>query len=179
MQERKGGIARLRGTFRARVRLIMPSPQPVFDSFIDGALASYNFAIEKDPQDDEAWHARGEHYESLLELDRAISDYSRALAINPDRLDARLDRAFCYASLRQHDAAIADYDWALKLDPRRAHSWFLRGAVHECAGSITKAIADFQRVTAIDPTHALAQVRLGYGYIERGEYAIALPALDA
>jgi hypothetical protein len=28
----------------------MPSPQPVSENLFDGALASYNYAIEKDPQ---------------------------------------------------------------------------------------------------------------------------------
>jgi hypothetical protein len=43
----------------------MPSPQPVSEDLFDGALASYNYAIEKDPQNEDARHVRGEHYKSL------------------------------------------------------------------------------------------------------------------
>lgn len=150
----------------------MPSPQPSSANPFDGALASYNYAIEKDPQDEEARHARGEHgehYESLANRDRAISDYSRALAINPDRLDTRLDRAFCYAWPEQHEAASLGHMWFMKnehekaiccysktiaLDPVNADYYKHRAEVHEYDRNDRLAAADYSQAIALDPANA-------------------------
>lgn len=83
------------------------------------ARAAFDKAIQDDPQNPEAYFARG--FNILSEsshLDAAIADFNKAIELNPKYARSYLMRGRAYESLGDDVHAKADRDKALELEPK-------------------------------------------------------------
>ncbi len=82
------------------------------------AMAAFDKAIEDDPNDAEAYYARGfarlSHSNAML---KAIEDFTKAIELNPKYARAYLMRGRAYEALGDMDKANADRASALELEP--------------------------------------------------------------
>ena len=76
----------------------------------EGALKSYDKALEFKPDKDEAWYNRGNALYSLGRLEDAIASYDKALEIKPDLHEAWNNRGNALDNLGRLEEAIASYD---------------------------------------------------------------------
>ena len=82
------------------------------------ARAAFDKAIEDDPQNPEAYFARGFNILSDgNQMDAAIVDFNKAIELNPKYARAYLMRGRAYEELGDKDHAKADRDKALELEP--------------------------------------------------------------
>ena len=81
------------------------------------AIAGYDKAIYRKPDDASLHCSRGIAKAKLEEYDAAIADYDEAIRLNSSYASAYHQRGLVKAELRQYDSAIADYDEAIRLNP--------------------------------------------------------------
>ena len=82
------------------------------------ARAAFDKAIEDDPQNPEAYFARGFNILSDgNQMDAAIVDFNKAIELNPKYARAYLMRGRAYEALGDKEHAKADRDKALELEP--------------------------------------------------------------
>jgi tetratricopeptide (TPR) repeat protein len=74
----------------------------------DQAIADYDAAIQKDPNNARAWYNRGWAYGEKKNYDRAIADYTQAIRLDPNYTLAYNGRGIAYNEKKDNDRAIAD-----------------------------------------------------------------------
>ena len=98
---------------------IMRADQAVRRNKFDVAIADYDMAIYRNPNDAFTYYLRGLAKAGLKQYDAAITNYDRAIQLNPSYASAYYQRGVAKTQLEQYDydAAIADYDEAIRLNP--------------------------------------------------------------
>ncbi len=87
---------------------------------LEGALDSYNKALELKPEYYQAHINRGGVYNAMKEYKKALADFNAALEVG-DITFAYSGRGEAYYGLKQYDKAISDFKMALSLSPGRAY----------------------------------------------------------
>ena len=109
---------------------------------VDRAIADFDEAIRRNPQDDHAFNQRGLTWSFNGDNDRAIADYSEAIRLNPQLGSAFKNRAIAWSEKGENDRAIADFDEAIRLNPQEAVHFYLRAGEWSTKGEKDRAIAD-------------------------------------
>ena len=87
----------------------------------DLAFASYNKAIDLEPNNPECYSQRGYYYNELGDYENAIKDFSKAILLDPkhktlDGDDIYSLRANVYSSIQDYNNAIKDYRNSIELN---------------------------------------------------------------
>ena len=141
-------------------------------------INNFTDAINRDPQDAEAYYNRAFVHQSKSEpdYDQAISDYTRAIELKPDFVAvAYNDRGTVYKRKDEpdYDQAISDYTRAIELTPDLAVAYSNRGNAY-CRLSppeYGKAFKDYARAIKLNPNYAEA-------YNNRASTYAEMPAPD-
>ena len=116
-----------------------------FSGNLQGAIASYDKAIEIKPDDHEAWYYRGIALGKLGRNEEAIASYDKALEIKPDDHEAWYNRGVVLGNLGRYEEAIASYDKALEIKPDDHEAWYNRGFALGKLGRNEDAIASYDK----------------------------------
>jgi tetratricopeptide (TPR) repeat protein len=98
------------------------------------ARASFDRALQGDPDMISALSGRAAVFFDLGEVDAAITDLHRAVELDPGDPGLRFNRAFAYQSCGRLDAALADLDTAARLAPDDAD---IAAALAECREALS------------------------------------------
>ena len=141
---------------------------------LEGALASFDKALEIKPDYHEAWYNRGITLSNLGRLEEAIASYEKALEFNPDDHQALYGRGFIQFYLGRLEEAIASFDQAVKFQPNYHEAWYKRGNALGNLGRLEEAIASFGKALEFKPNYGDAWCGLGFTqfYLGRLEDAI-------
>ena len=135
----------------------------------DKAIAHFDAAIAKNPNDAVAYRARGRVWQNRKEHDRAVAEYDEAVRLDPKDAWARALRGEAWYSKQEFKKSLADFDEALKLDPELAWAYSARGDVWARQGEYDKAIADFSDALQLDPHQVWAlRVASGNALVQKG-----------
>jgi len=135
---------------------------------LDEAIASYQRALEINPNLAVALYNLGIVYEAQGRLDEVIARYQRALEINPNHAVAWNNLGIAYEAQGRLDEAIACYQRALEINPNYAVALYNLGIVYKAQGRLDEAIARYQRALEINPNYAVAWNNLGIAYKAQG-----------
>ena len=121
------------------------------NSAIEAAIASYEQAVELDPDAEKARVQLIHAQAALSRQDEAIAHHRQRLADRPDDLSAH--RLLAYAHITAHDYHAADrlIEAGLAIEPNDARLVELRGAVLAATGDPDGALATWQRALELDP----------------------------
>jgi tetratricopeptide (TPR) repeat protein len=86
---------------------------------LNGALSTFNQAIQTDARLAEAYLGRGIAYSGLRKRQAAIQNYNQAIKLDPGFAAAYLNRADEYATIGRREQAIADFSKAAQLFSQR------------------------------------------------------------
>jgi Flp pilus assembly protein TadD len=129
-------------------------------SNMQGAIASWDKALELDSELSSAWHNRGSALGYLGRFNEAVASFDRAIAINSEDFQAWNDRGLALFNLQNWDEAIASWDKAIEIEPTCFQAWYNRGCLLENTGKTTEAIESYQKVIELQPDFEPAQTRL-------------------
>jgi tetratricopeptide (TPR) repeat protein len=115
----------------------------------DGALASYNKAIELEPNNDVHYSNRGMFFANSGDSVRALSDYNKAIQINPKNPVTYDNRGFLKAQIGDTQGALSDYSQAIRIDKGFSPSYNNRAKLYESMGDKKNAINDLKKVADI------------------------------
>jgi tetratricopeptide (TPR) repeat protein len=155
----------------------------------DAATASRHYAraVERSPQDAEAWYGLGLVAAEREEVREARRLLGEALKQQPGMSKAAAELAAVDTFAGALDKAAAGYDAVLQSAPADYVALTGRGINRLKAGEAEAALADFLRAGVIEPRYARAQMYSGVAFYQLGdrkrateafERAAALDALD-
>jgi tetratricopeptide (TPR) repeat protein len=118
---------------------------------VDRALALFERAVERDPDDVDARVGRGVVLAAGAYLEEAVEDLSRALELAPGSAEARLNRALVLLAMGEGDRALADLDEAVSREPGRLDARINRSSARAQLGDHAGALADAQAAMESSP----------------------------
>ena len=155
------------------------------DQNYEAAIASYDKAIEIQPDKHEAWHNRGtalsdlgQKEAALAKLSEGLASYDKALAFKPDLHEAWYNRGIALSDLGQKEAAIASYDRAIELKPDKHEAWYNRGNALCALGQKEVAIASYDKALAFKPDLHEAWGNRGLALSDLGQKEAAIASYD-
>ena len=120
------------------------------------AIASYDQAIEIQPDYALAWYNRGVALEKLEKYEDAIASYDQAIKFQPDYAFAWHNRGNALQELGKYEDAIASYDQAIKIQPDDAMAWNNRGWALENLKRYDEALESYDKALQFDPNYQTA-----------------------
>ena len=147
----------------------------------DEAIKCAVQAIQQDPNDAEAYNARGlarygQDQKDLSKL--SLEDFEKAIQLKPDFAEAYMNRGNAKGDLGQYDSDIEDQNLALKLLPNSALAYHNRGAAYYSKKSYDNAVADFTRSLELKPEETDVLLRRGNAYFWAGDLERAMQDYD-
>ena len=98
------------------------------------ARDEFDKAIRLKPTYAEAFSARGNVRNRLMQNTLALEDFDEAIRLNPSYKEAYYNRANVYMDMGQRDKAVQDYTAAIKLNPSHAEAFYNRGLAYIMLG---------------------------------------------
>ena len=138
------------------------------------ALATYDAAIELDPQFAEAYNNRGIVKYELGQISAAVEDYTAAVKLKSNYADALLNRGIAYAALEQFQNAEKDFRAALKLNDKSAAAHNNLGSLFVFKEMFNEAVEECTRAIRLNPNFADAWYNRAVAYYGLGDYSKAL-----
>ena len=121
------------------------------------AMADLDQAIRLNPDEAQAFHARGLIYQRNGDHVRAITDFDNAIDRNPFAAAPYQARAQSLTATGKYDLAIEDFNAALNVDNRNGDAWAGLGLAYEKQGDKTKASESYGRALVVDPGNKIAR----------------------
>jgi len=138
------------------------SPAPAWIpgfSEIQKMIFSAQQAVEKDPNNLQAWIALGNGYFDTHQAQKAIEAYGKALELDPRNANVLTDQGIMFREIKAFDKAIANFEQANKIDPKHLQSLYNLGIVYaNDMNSADKAVKVWRRVIASDPASPQADL---------------------
>jgi tetratricopeptide (TPR) repeat protein len=131
------------------------------------AMEEFNKAIRLKPTYAEAFSARGNVRNRLVQNERAIEDFDEAIRLNPRYTDAFYNRANAYMDSGQQEKAVQDYGEAIALNASHAEAFYNRGLVYAMLrrGEAAADARSYLELRGWKDERALYVVLIGYlGY---------------
>ncbi|AFY31115.1 CHAT domain-containing protein [Calothrix sp. PCC 7507] len=116
----------------------------------EGAISSYDKALEIKPGYYEAWYLRGYALSNLKRNEEAIASFDKVLAIQPDYYAAWNRKGAALDHLKRYEDAIASFDQAIKIDPDNHEAWHNKGNMLDKLGEYEKALISYDKAQQLD-----------------------------
>lgn len=117
----------------------------------DEAIASYNAALEIDPNFWPAYNQRGIALINLKEYEAALQDFNKAILLIPnEQFRPYRNRGNVWASLGKEALARQDFNKAIEIDPDEVLAYFERGNSYYRIGQFEQALADYNKAITLD-----------------------------
>jgi Flp pilus assembly protein TadD len=133
-----------------------------------GALALYQEAVERNPEDAESWSNLGQVLVRLDRVAEAIPHFERAIALQRQRWAYHFNLARARGLLGLWPEAIDGYREAQRLFPDDYATAFNLGLALRQVGDDAGAVEQFQRAIALDPDEPTFQLSLAMSYERLG-----------
>jgi Trypsin-like peptidase domain/TPR repeat/Tetratricopeptide repeat len=147
--------------------------QKAGDGNFEGAIADYTEAIRLNPNNAEAFNARGYAYFKLQQYSKAISDNTEAIRLQPNNSMTYVVRSVAYRGLGEYEKAIADCTEAIRLIPINSLAYVFRGNAYCDLGEYGKAISDYTESIRILPGSAPVYESRANAYEKLGKFSMA------
>ena len=115
------------------------------------AIADYDIAIDKNPNDAETYYLRGRARRSLKQYEDALVDFDHAIDLNSEHKDAYYWRGRTKGILKQYEDALVDFDHVIRLDPKHTKAYYYRGITEYNLEGYEDALVDFDHALRLDP----------------------------
>ncbi|HYW22108.1 MAG TPA: tetratricopeptide repeat protein [Nodularia sp. (in: cyanobacteria)] len=143
-----------------------------------GAIASYNQAIEMNPDAWEYWFNRGLTLFHLEDFEEAIASYDEAIALKPHHYKSWYNRGCVFGELGQFEEAIASFEQAIAIDPQNPEVLSSKGLALLKLGQISEAIFSYDQALDLEPQDPENWYYRGIGLAVIEQYTEAIASYD-
>lgn len=145
----------------------------------DGAIRTYQKALEILPNHPAALINLGYAYQAKGDWLQAIQQFEKALKIDPNDAMAWVNLGNAHENNQDDRAAIQAYKTAIDVNPWNAIAHYNLGNYYYRGDLFTEAIQYYAKAIELDPSLAVAYFNLTKAYIQNKEYAKALQSVKA
>lgn len=146
-----------------------PEPQKPAPETRDLLMQELDLAIQRDPNDGDAFFKRGFAYAQKAKFPEAIKDFDQAIRLNPKDAEAYNNRCWARAMIGDLQVALRDCNESLRLKPNFVDALDSRGLVNLKIGLPNSAISDYNAALRINPRHATALFGRGKAKLRSGD----------
>lgn len=125
------------------------------------AILLLNKAIDKNPENADAFNARGVALFELGKYKDALLDYEQAIRLDSQNYKPFYNRGEVYRVQKKYEQAIADYNRAICLAPSVADVYINRGIAYYNLHDTIQALADFRKAVSLQKENKFAWFNLG------------------
>ncbi|HYX12916.1 MAG TPA: tetratricopeptide repeat protein [Nostoc sp.] len=143
-----------------------------------GAIASYDHAIELQPEFSEYWFNRGLTLFHLERFDEAIASYETATQLKPDFYKAWYNRGGTLGELGYFEEAIASFDKAIEIKPDYQEAWSSKGLALLKLGWLPEAISSYDQALHLEPEDQENWYHRGIALAVSEQFAEAIISYD-
>lgn len=138
------------------------------------AMNDFNFAVEKDKYDGDAWASRAILKLQMEQYKEAEEDLDQAIYLSPKSAGNYINRALSRFHQNNLRGAMSDYDMALDVDPNNFIGYYNRGLLRAQVGDDNRAIEDFNMVIEMEPDNMMAIFNRAILLDQTGDYKGAI-----
>ncbi|MBB4079810.1 tetratricopeptide (TPR) repeat protein [Lewinella aquimaris] len=120
------------------------------------AIEYFNAAVDIDPGDVIAIHARADYYRDTGDLERAIAEYRRASITDRQYVAGNFNAGLLLMELDSVRRAYDEFNITIKNDPIHIRAYFYRGYASELMGDVAAARSDYETALRMSPDFTLA-----------------------
>ena len=143
------------------------------------ALAASDRALEIEPDEPEAFAARGHYHDTYMwDWASAESDYLRSIELSPEGFDARTWYADMLTAMGRFRDARAQIRDAEAAHPLSGAVRFSKGAQHYRAGRYSQAIESLEQALALKPYYLIALIIRSFARLALGDAEIAAREME-
>ncbi|MDD5081432.1 MAG: tetratricopeptide repeat protein [Candidatus Omnitrophica bacterium] len=145
----------------------------VTDGSPEATIVFWKTAIEREPNNVNAYYHVGNAYVELLDYERALEFFKKTVSVDPNFVLGYRDIGLTYLSLEKYFEAIPYLEKAIKLSPESkemASAYHSLGANQLRAGNFAEAEPYLRKAIELDPDFYTAYMNLGGMYAQLGEY---------
>ncbi|CAH1001469.1 Beta-barrel assembly-enhancing protease [Neolewinella maritima] len=124
------------------------------------ALAAFDEAVRRAPQDVIAVHARANYLYQSGDVQRALAEYRRVSSIDRQYVEGNFNAGLILLELDSLSQAYTEFNIAVRNDPVNMEAYLYRGYASEQLGDLAAARRDFETVLRMDPDFMPAQEAL-------------------
>lgn len=121
-----------------------------FENRYEDAIASYDKALQMEPDNPKAWFSRGALLVKLQQFDEALKSYDRALELKPDLAEAWFGRGTVLVKQQDLTGAIAAYEQAIWFKPDFFLAWFGKARCHALQGATDLTVESLQQAMQLN-----------------------------
>ena len=121
---------------------------------LDGALALFEQALDRDPDLPAAYYGIGVIHYTREQPAAALEPLRRAVALAPESAEYRMVYADTLAGLGRYDDAIAEYETALALSPGLTRAYYSIGIAYYNKRSYEESVRWLRRYLSEEPRAA-------------------------
>jgi len=143
-----------------------------------GAIASYDKAIELQPNYHEYWFNRGLTLFHLERFTEAIAAYETAIEIKPDFYKAWHKHGGTLGELGNFEEALASFDKAIEIKPDYPEAWSSKGLALLKLGWLKEAIASYDQALNLQPEDQENWYYRGIALAVNEQYTEAIASYD-
>jgi tetratricopeptide (TPR) repeat protein len=126
----------------------------------DRAERYFDTAVDIDPEDVIAIHARADYYRDRDRLERAIAEYRRASTIDRQYVAGNFNAGLLLMELDSIRRGRDQFNIAIKNDPLHIRAYFYRGYADELLGDTAAARRDYETALRLAPDFTLPREAL-------------------
>ncbi|MHC4202919.1 MAG: tetratricopeptide repeat protein [Planctomycetota bacterium] len=144
---------------------------------LDGAIAAFTKATERDPSYAEAYLGRGMALAARWKRYFSKVEYAAVLRKPPPKYHHHTVAKY-FEGKSDHDRAIADLTKAIEIKPDHAKAYYHRGLAYANNYEYHRAIADYTKAIELEPDYAEAYYSRGRAYSSEGKAELAMRDLE-
>ena len=137
------------------------------------AIPFLNKAIDKDPNNPQAFNMRGAAYFELKDYVNASLDYEKVMQLDPKDYRPYFNRASIKMEKSNWEGALSDCNKAIAIQPDTVENYIKRGIVLAALKQSENAIKDFDKALLMNPNETNALYNRGNIYFQIDDLANA------
>lgn len=144
----------------------------------DGAIATLEDVLDKDPKDTNALYLMGMCYSKKQMYSQAIETLTQVVQLVPDFPPAQFELAICYQNQGDNEKALEHYQKTLELDPNNPDGAYNAGLILFGQGRMDEAFSHFEKAVSLRPDDPAYLEMAGRCEIHQGNLVKALEYLE-
>ena len=145
---------------------------------MEDAIASYEKALDLNPNLVDALLAKGKALRRLKRYEEAIAVNDRAIQIQPENSSGWFGKGYALTEMQKYSEADVAYAQATKLDPSRSIFWRHHAYVLIKLGSYREAWFCLDKAIALDPDSASSYYTQAFYHALHNQMELALQSLS-
>lgn len=145
---------------------------------LNEAAATFQEAIQLDPESARAHFQLGVVYYDLGEYEKAVTTLEKAVELDPADPDTHRNLGTAYTMINELEKAVTAYEKAVELKPDFGEAYGDLAGAYASTGKVTDAIRVGKRALELAPEYLTAYNNLGIAYGMQGDFDQAITLFE-